>query len=372
MQKKIQTLKSIILSNTKNLPYKINFAITSACNSRCATCNVWKEFQKNPKIAQNDLNIKEISLIFKSLPPNTTWLSLSGGEPFLREDIFEICRAAIKYIPKLSLISIPSNGLLGKKILDQTKKILSLKIPNLFLNFSLDGPEDLHNRIRGIKNGYQLTWNTYTKILMLSKREPRLHVNLETTISRFNLEYLKSFFMNLVKENHKITITLAHTGYLYKNSPKTSKYTQINNKEELKEIISLIKKTLSLTSPVQLIEKIYLEKIVNYYEKPKKQPIPCIALKSSLALDSKGNIFPCFMWGKKLANIKQYNYNLKIFLEKNKEKISKLRKAIIKEKCPNCWTPCEAYQSIINDFLKKIFPFIWLETLVAIKEQFLL
>lgn len=352
MQEKGKILKSIIFSKIKNLPYKLNFAITSACNSQCKTCNVWQVFKDNPKIVKNDLTLEEIKLIFKNLPQNLLWLSLSGGEPFTRDDLAKICQAAIENIPSLGLISIPSNGLLRKRIVKETKKILSLPIPNLFLNFSLDGPEPIHDQIRGIRGAYKKTWHTYNQILQLSEVNSKLHVNLETTISRLNLDSLEEFMSKLVKDGHKITVTIAHTGYLYKNTGKNNNFTKLNhNAKKLERIIGIVKKGLSWNSPIDLIEKIYLDKIPEFYQNPQKQPLPCIAIKSSLALDAQGNITPCFMWGKSLGNIRNFNYDFRQFMKIRRNEILQNRKLIEHRLCPNCWTPCEAYQSIINGLI---------------------
>jgi len=356
MQGKTKIVKSILLSKIQKQPYKLNFAITSICNSQCKTCNVWKTFKNNPKIIKDDLTIKEIKLIFKNLPKNLVWISFSGGEPFLRKDLAEICQTAVENIPSLGLISIPSNGLLENKIVKTTKKILSLPLKNLFLNFSLDGPEKIHDEIRGIKGAFKKTWSTYEKILTFSKKEPRLHVNLETTISKYNLDYLEEFFQKLIASDHKITVTIAHTGYLYKNIKSNKKFTRLNHDgEKLKKIVKIVKNTLSLTSPIDLIEKAYLDKIPKFYKNPRKQPLPCIALKNSIAIDAHGNIIPCFMWGKILGNIKDFDYSLKKFLIEKQEKIEQTKELIKKEKCPNCWTPCEAYQNIISSFPTSFF-----------------
>lgn len=356
MQAKTKIAKSIFISLVKEQPYKLNFTITSACNSRCQTCNVWQVFKDDPNLVGNDLKLNEIRLIFKNLPNSIVWLSLSGGEPFLREDLFEICKAAVENISPLRLISIPSNGLLTEKILNTTKKILSLPLQNLFLNFSLDGPEPIHDQIRGIKGGFEKTWSTYEQILALFKNEPRLYANLETTISKYNIDYLEVFLKELVEDGHKITVTIAHTGYLYKNTSGNKGFTKLDHDlEKLNKILKIVKRSLGI-SPVDIIEKIYLEKILGFYKNPQKQPLPCIALKSSIALDSRGNLTPCFMWEKILGNTKDYNYNLKQFFKQEKYEVEKIRNLIKKEKCPNCWTPCEAYQSIINGLFSRQLP----------------
>ncbi len=353
MKNKRLILKSIFLANLKGQPYKLNFAITSACNSRCQTCQVWQAYLKHPQIAKKDLKTEQIEQIFKSLPSRFVWLSLSGGEPFLRNDLVEICQAAVKHLPNLGLISIPSNGLLEDKIIKETQKILSLPVRNLFLNFSLDGPPAIHDQIRGIQGAYRKTWRTYSRILKIAKKNPRLHVNLETTISKYNINHLEKHLGRLVGGGHKITITIAHTGYLYKNTQKDNDFTNLSHEtEKLQKIIKIVKKSLAWKSPVDLIERIYLNKILSFYQNPEKQPLPCIALRSSLAMDAHGNLIPCFMWGKKLGNLRHYDYSLKKFFQAKREAILKNRELISKNRCPNCWTPCEAYQSIINQLLK--------------------
>lgn len=353
MKSKAKIIKSIISSKLKHKIYKLNFAITSKCNSRCKTCNVWGEYKNNPEIAKKDLSFENIERIFKNLPKSVIWLSLSGGEPFLRNDLEIICLAAVKNIPNLKIISIPSNGLLPEQILLKTKKILESSLNNLFINFSLDGPAEIHDEIRGVKGAFTKTWTTYNKILDLSKSEPRLQVNIESTISNYNLNYLEDFFSELIENGHKITITIAHEGYLYKNNGLKNNYTQIHNhQEKIKKISLLIRKNLSKTSPLDIIQKIYLENIDQFHRSPKKQPLSCVASKYTIALDSRGNIIPCFMWGETLGNIKNYGYNLEKFLELNNKAIQEVQKKISMGQCPNCWTPCEAYQSIINSFLE--------------------
>jgi radical SAM protein with 4Fe4S-binding SPASM domain len=356
MKEKKKIIKKLALSKIKGSYYKLNYAITSKCNSRCRTCNVWKDYLKNPKIADNDLSLEEITRIFSKLPGDIFWLSLSGGEPFLRDDLAQICQAAVEKIPSLSLISIPSNGLLENIILEKTKKILQSPLPNLFLNFSLDGPEKIHDQIRGISGAFRKTWSTYGKVLQLTRRDPRLAVNLETTISQYNINYLEDFFRKLVKNGHKITVTIAHSGYLYKNIKDDKKFTKLNNGKRIERIIEIVKTSLSPFSPVDLIERAYLSRIPEYYLNRKKKPLSCTALRSSFALDPKGQITPCFMWDYSLGNIKDFDYNFKKFFEKKRKEILKAKKLIENGFCPNCWTPCEAYQSIIQGMMDlKVF-----------------
>ena len=58
-------IKSILKSRLNNTFYKLNFAVTERCNSRCVNCNIWREYKKNRKTKEeNELDIHEIEEIF--------------------------------------------------------------------------------------------------------------------------------------------------------------------------------------------------------------------------------------------------------------------------------------------------------------------
>jgi radical SAM protein with 4Fe4S-binding SPASM domain len=67
-------------------------------------------------------------------------------------------------------------------------------------------------------------------------------------------------------------------------------------------------------------------------------------------VDPQGNIYPCGMWNKRIANLEEIDYKLKNIWNKPETEI--VRNQILKKNCPNCWTPCEAYQSILGNLLR--------------------
>jgi len=55
------------------------------------------------------------------------------------------------------------------------------------------------------------------------------------------------------------------------------------------------------------------------------------------------------MYNAPLGSLRQFDFDLeKIW---NFEKTKKIQKEIWKNQCPQCWTPCEAYQSILGNLL---------------------
>lgn len=329
-------------------PYKLNFAVTSLCNSRCTTCNIWKTYKKNPESVKKELRIEEIEKIFKKLPNTVIWLSLTGGEPFLRDDFDKIIISAVKNIRNLKMISIPSNGISTKRILSVIKNIMRLKEElRIIITLSIDGPEKVHNKIRGL-NCYETTWSTYTELKELTKNDKRFEIGVETTVSGKNVDYLGDYFKEIIKErNPHLTLTVAHNAALYKNESNSN--LSPTDIEKVRKIASVIIKSKSMFSPQQIIERIYAKNIISYLKNPKKMIVPCAAFKSSFSLLQNGDVAPCLMWNSKIGNLRDYDYDIKKIF--NSEKAKHVRRLIRKGNCPICWTPCEAYQSIISNIL---------------------
>lgn len=344
MNGKLSIIKNLFLSRIKNVPYKLNLAVTFQCASRCRTCNIWRKYRDNHELEKDELTLLEIDAIFKNLPSTMTWISLTGGDPFLRDDLSQIIRSAAKNIPSLQIISIPSNGLLKERIISVIEDVMDYNLPNIFITFSLDGPSGVHDKIRGVKNAFGKAWDTYTEVKKLTAKNKRFHVGFETTLSKWNIDYLDSFLSKLVNNGHSTTLTVAHNAYLYdnKDSVEISPHHHISQTSEIIEILS---KQLSFTHPKELIEKLYLRNIPAYLGNKYKQVIPCVALKASIAVNAYGDVTPCFMWDKKIGNVRDCGYDL---MELWKSDEARRAMLLIKEnKCANCWTPCEAYQSII-------------------------
>jgi MoaA/NifB/PqqE/SkfB family radical SAM enzyme len=331
-------MKSLILSSIDRKPFKINFSITKKCNGRCLTCNIWKEKSKG-----NELSLEEIKLFFQNLPRSVTWLSLTGGEPFLRQDLSEILVLAEKHITNLSLISIPTNGLLQDKIIDVLSNFRSKP---LYVSFSINGPEKIHDKITGKKGNYAKTWQTYLKALQLAKKQKNLKIGLEVNVSSYNLNALPEFLSALSKDKHKITITFSQCADYYSNKDETNILP--NSGEKIDKIVKIMLNQNYYNLPESIIYANYL-KYASHFIKTKKVPVRCVAGIKSFFVHTNGDISPCLVWNTLLGNLRDLNYDLTKIESK---KLTKAREIIKEKKCPLCWIPCDAYQSLIMDTIK--------------------
>jgi len=350
----VRLFSALCLSKIKSTPYKLNFQVTGACNSRCTTCNIWKVYHDNPKMVNDELTIDEVITTFQKLPDTIAWISLTGGEPFQSKDFGDIINAAIDYVPRLALITMPTSGLIQDRTLDVVNQLTRREHPDILMTFSIDGPEPVHDVMRGIKGSFKRTWDTYSKVRERVKDDKYFRVGIESTVSSGNILSMRPFFQKLLDEGHYVAVTVAHDAYLYQNENDKA-ITPRAHVEEFEKIASLFMKYLPRTRPVSLIQRQYLRKVPEFLRNPGKMVVPCESLRSSLALGPKGDVTPCLMWGHKLMNVRDTGFSVNG--NWNTKEFARARDMIAKSQCPVCWTPCEAYQSILSGALKgKLLP----------------
>src|SRR6476646_9777417 len=113
--------------------------VTSRCNSLCRTCFYFDKLN-----SKDDLTTREIERISQTAPPfRKLWLS--GGEPFLRDELAEIVAMFVGR-NGVKNVNLPTNGLLPDKIFPAMDRMLELcPEASIDLNFSLEGLTRTHD-----------------------------------------------------------------------------------------------------------------------------------------------------------------------------------------------------------------------------------
>ncbi|MCY4524031.1 MAG: radical SAM protein [Halobacteriovoraceae bacterium] len=339
-------LWEIILNNLGfHRVYKLNFVVTKDCNSRCQNCNIW---QVKPA---NELSLKNIQKIANSYR-DIRWLDITGGEPTLRKDMSEIVRCFYQANPNLLFVHFPTNGILPQKIEEQARRINRIGNFKLIITVSVDGPEKINDRLRGVPGNFSRSVETYKRLSGISG----VAVYFGMTLFKSNYQTLEETFNSLKREIPKLRKKFFHL-----NIGQTSEhyYENLNSKDidinmEIYQAIQKFRNSLTgngrllkiIPTPFDIIDEIYRTLSLKFIQ-TKKTPISCNALKSSVYLSEKGMVYPCSMWNHPLGNIKNYRYSLQEVLKS--KKLKRGIKMIENKKCSHCWTPCEAYQSIIGN-----------------------
>jgi Fe-coproporphyrin III synthase len=161
-----------VTNRTLVLPLLI-FYPTSRCNSRCISCDWWKQS------GADDLTLDEIAQIAEELPPlGTRVVAFSGGEPLLRHDVLDA--ASIFRARGLSL-QLLTSGVLLERLADGVARHFS----RVFV--SLDAASDrLYEEIRGIN----ALGAVERGIARLRRLAPHVPVTARATIHRANFREL--------------------------------------------------------------------------------------------------------------------------------------------------------------------------------------
>ena len=125
-------------------PLYIGLKVTELCNQDCVHCWAGKStFQPT---------LKDIKRVMNKINQfNPILFGISGGEPFLREDIFEILNYGISNFYSLEILT---NGLL--LFPNTIKKLETIMRKTDWVHFSLDGVGDVYNKQRGSETFHQV------------------------------------------------------------------------------------------------------------------------------------------------------------------------------------------------------------------------
>ncbi len=167
-----------------DLPILILF-INSICNMKCDHCFYWRNLNK-----KDDLTKEEIIGLSRTLG-HIENLNLSGGEPFLRPELAEICRQFIQ-CNGVRQIYVPTNGYFTGETIKQVTETLREQELDLFaIELSLDGMPDFHNKLRGTPGSFEKAMKTYEALEELQERDPRLRIHAVSTATHLNLDEIK-------------------------------------------------------------------------------------------------------------------------------------------------------------------------------------
>jgi len=167
--KRYRTLKTDVITA---LPIVILMP-HSACNCRCVMCDIWKDNKNLKQLTENDI----LHLLNSLKKLNTRQVLMSGGEALLNPNFFRFCEILQRNDIKVSLLS---TGLTLKKNAEQLIKWVNDII------VSLDGNEEIHNRIRNIPNAWQ---QLKEGVQSIKNIEPNFKITGRTVIHRLNFQY---------------------------------------------------------------------------------------------------------------------------------------------------------------------------------------
>ena len=187
----------------------------------------------------------------------------------------------------------------------------------------------MHDYVRGVQGNFAKLEETIDRLLAIKSKRPRLHVDLGTVISNFNLHHLDDIedwvhARGVESYRHEIAeqrMEVHSLGDLI--TPPPDVYENLTRKFADK-IIRNIKNKAFFTRTPEAIRVAYYHVAIEIL-KQRRQVTPCYGGLSNIHLNYNGDIWPCCVLGaeKNPGNVRQWDYDVPKLLSSDGAKRSK-------------------------------------------------
>ncbi len=241
--------------------------VTYRCNARCTMCNRYKA----PSRPEEELSIDTIKKL-----PKMYFTNITGGEPFIREDLPDIVRELYK---KSDRIVISTNGFFTDRIIK-----LCEEFPNVGIRISIEGLEETNNKIRGLEDGFNKGYSTLKKLVEMKHPD----VGFGMTVQDANAKDLVALY-NLSNElNMEFATASLHNSFYFVEAKNIIKDRLMVGKE----FENLINELLKSNSPKKWFRAYFNHGLINYIF-GQKRLLPCDMAFDTFFIDPYGDVMPC-------------------------------------------------------------------------------
>ncbi|MGH9408425.1 MAG: radical SAM/SPASM domain-containing protein [Vicinamibacterales bacterium] len=321
-------------------PLKLNLCLTYWCQYRCKTCNIW---QRKPT---DELTAAEIAALVRE-NPDVTWVDLTGGEIFLRPDLDEIFDAMLAGWRRLAILHFPTNGFLTDRIVRSAERIAGRGPAHTIITVSVDGDEALNDEIRGVKGGFRRQMETFRALRQI----PHVRAALGITLSSYNAGEIDRTFAACAHACPGLSPADVHvnvaqqSGHYYGNDGTPG---IAPDPSAARAALRRHRERRHVRGPVQLLEELYLKHLDEFLVTG-RTPMRCHALRASCFIDPWGVVYPCITYSRPLGRLRDTGMRLApIWTDAG---VAAVQREIWDGQCPQCWTACEAYQSLLGNAL---------------------
>lgn len=293
------------------LPTDASIILTYRCPMRCKMCNIWQ----NPTKKEEEIKASDL----KSLP-QLKFINLTGGEPFIREDLAEIIEECYKHSPR---IVISTSGWYEDCVIEIAKKF-----PNIGIRISIEGLQAKNDELRGREGGFEKGYRILTTLREMGLKD----IGFGCTVSNNNSYDM----LELYKLSRELKLEFAtaafHNSYYFHKDDNV-----ITNRDTVcGDFEKLVNLQLKEMHPKSWFRAYFNMGLINYIEGNRRM-LPCEAGTTNFFIDPWGEVFPCNgmeskYWKESMGNIHDADF-MSIW---NSEQAEKVRAKV--RSCPkNCW-----------------------------------
>lgn len=309
----------------------IHFELTSRCNMRCLHC-----YQESYLRQPTDLTFKEIQkLTYEMRGLQVEKIGISGGEPLIRPDLFEIIQMMEEN--EIAISSILTNGLsLNNEIIEKL-----LKCQGRFSLFvSLDGMKPESMRLRGFSSSqYRQVFTQLIENIQTAVKE-NIPVMINTVVTKDNIPDLCRMY-NWLKEIGVIGWRIA-LPKLAGAFPKHQSEFALIREKVFEEYLKIIKRHLESEDSINNNFHLQIEHFFRLEVFENLEILPPTAFvcdyegkRQSCCIKPNGDVTPCPLYiDLVVGNIRKQSLE-SIWYSKTMQEIKDIRICDVK-KCKSC------------------------------------
>ena len=282
--------------------------VTYRCNAKCTMCNRYKV----PSKPEEEISLETIKKL-----PEMYFTNITGGEPFIREDLKDIVRELYK---KSDRIVISTNGFFTDKIVDLCKEF-----PQIGIRISIEGLEQTNNEIRGLEDGYNRGYTTLKKLVDMGMQD----VGFGMTVQDRNAADLVPLYNISDELGMEFATASLHNSFYFVESHNIIK----DRLMVAQNFEDLINRLLESNSPKKWFRAYFNHGLINYIFSQKRL-LPCDMSFDTFFIDPYGDVMPCNGTKEKqvMGNLNEQSWD-ELW---NSEQAEKVRKFV--RNCDrNCW-----------------------------------
>ena len=241
--------------------------VTYRCNARCNMCNRYKA----PSRPDEEISLETI----KKLPP-MYFTNITGGEPFIREDLRDIVAELRK---KSDRIVISTNGFFTDRIIALCKEF-----PDIGIRISIEGLEQTNNEIRGLPDGFNRGYTTLKKLRQMGLKD----VGFGMTVQDRNAADLVPLYDLSNELDMEFATASLHNSFYFVEAKNIIK----NRPIVAENFEKLINELLNSNSPKKWFRAYFNHGLINYIY-GQKRLLPCDMSFDTFFIDPYGDVMPC-------------------------------------------------------------------------------
>jgi len=243
-------------------------AVTYRCNARCYMCNTWQ----HPSPKTEEVTPAEVAKI----PSGLKFCNITGGEPFLREDLGEIVDVVKS---KADRVVISTNGYFTDRVVALARKHCDIGI-----RVSLEGLPAANDELRGIPDGFDHGLRTIIELKHMGLKD----IGFGITVSDRNAKDLLELYKLALSMDLEFATAVTHNAYYFHKFDNEFKDPDMIAKEFLK----LVQELFRTRKP-----KSWFRAYFNYYLVNKvyggKRPLSCECGTDLFVVDPFAKVKPC-------------------------------------------------------------------------------